>query len=57
MYDKNGKPKKEDLKFQEEEEVDTDEKEPTVCKSEILSAISDMKEGKAMGWTISQQKC
>ena len=57
MYDKDGQPKKEDLRFEEEEEVDTDEKGPTVLKSEILSAISEMKEGKAVGWTISQQKC
>ena len=55
LYDKDGKPKNEDLKF--EEEVDTDEKGPTVLKSEILSAISEMKKGKLWGWKISQQKC
>ena len=49
MYDKDGKPKKEDLKFEEEEEVDTNEKEPTILKSEILSAIPEMREGKAVG--------
>ena len=36
------------MKFEEEEEVDTDEKKPTLLKSEILSAISEMK-GKAVG--------
>ena len=49
MYDKDGKPKKEDLKFEVEDEVDMDEKGPTVLKSEIPSAISEMKEGKAVG--------
>ena len=49
LYDKDAKPKKEDLKFEEEDEVDMDEKGPTVLKSEILSAISEMKEGKAVG--------
>ena len=49
MYDKDDKLKKEDLKFEEEEKVDADEKEPTVLKSEILSAILEMKEGKAVG--------
>ena len=48
LYDKVGKPKKEDLKFEEEDEVDTEEKGPTVLESEILSAISEMQEGKAM---------
>ena len=40
LYDKDGKPKKADLKFEEEEEeeVDKDEKRPTLLKSEILSA-------------------
>ena len=49
LYDKDGKPKKEDLKFEDEKEVDTDEKGPSVLKSEILSAILEMKEGKAVG--------
>ena len=49
LYDKDGKPKKEDLKLEEEAEVETDEKGPTILGSEILSAISEMKEGKAMG--------
>ena len=46
---KKKEPKKQDVKFEEEEEVDTEEKRPTVLKSEILSAISEMKEGKAVG--------
>ena len=37
------------MKFEEEDEVDMDEKGLTVLKSEILSAISEMKEGKAVG--------
>jgi hypothetical protein len=48
LYDKDGKPEKEDLKFEEEDEVEADEKGPTVLKSEILAAISEMKEGKAV---------
>ena len=49
LYDKYGKPKGEDLHVAEEEEVKEDEKEPTVLKSEILLAISERKEGKAVG--------
>ena len=37
--------------------METDEKGPTILKSEILSAITEMKEGKGVGWTTSQQKC
>ena len=55
LYDKDGKPKKEELKFKEEDEVNMDEKGPTVLRSEILSAISEMKEGKAVGVDVSQQ--
>ena len=35
LYDKDGKPKKKDLKFEDEKEVDTDEKGPSVLRSEI----------------------
>ena len=49
MYDKDGKPNEEDLKLEGEEEVETDEKGPKILKSEILSAISEMKEGNAVG--------
>jgi hypothetical protein len=47
LYDKDIKPKKEDLKL--EEEVEKDEKGPTILKSQILSVIAEMKEGKAVG--------
>src|SRR3989442_6206274 len=49
LYDKDGKPKKEDLQIEEREEVDDDEEGPQVLKSELLLAISEMKEGKAVG--------
>src|SRR3989442_11091617 len=49
LYDKDGKPKKEDLQIEERDEVDDDEEGPEVLKSEILLAISEMKEGKAAG--------
>src|SRR3989442_7591167 len=49
FYDKDGKPKTNDLQVEEREEVDDDVAGPEVLKSEILSAISEMKEGKAAG--------
>src|SRR3989442_8953149 len=49
LYDKDGKPRIEDLQVEEREEVDDDEEGPQVLKSEILLAISEMKEGKAAG--------
>ena len=49
LYDKDGKPKKEDLQIEERDEVDDDEEGPEVLKSEMLLAISEMKEGKAAG--------
>src|SRR3954471_18301864 len=49
LYDKDGKPKTEDLQVEEREEVDDDVAGPEVWKSEILLAISEMKEGKAAG--------
>src|SRR3989442_13833762 len=49
LYDKDGKPKIEDLQVEEREEVDDDVAGPEVLKSEILLAISEMKEGKAVG--------
>jgi hypothetical protein len=48
LYDKDGKPKKEDLNLEEEGEVETDVKGSTILQSEILSAIAEMKEGKAV---------
>ena len=49
LYDKEGKPKIGELQVEEEEEVDEGEKRPEVLKREILLAISEMKEGKAVG--------
>ena len=49
LYDKDGKPKIEDLQVEDEGRVEEDEKGPSLLKSEILSAISEMKEGKAAG--------
>src|SRR5437867_4823184 len=49
LYDKDGKPKIEDLQVEERGEVDDDVAGPEVLKSEILLAISEMKEGKAAG--------
>src|SRR5206468_1067509 len=49
LYDKDGKPKIEDLQVEEREEVEDDEEGPQVLKSEILLTISEMKEGKAAG--------
>jgi len=47
LYDKEGNPKIEDLKVEDEKEVDEGEKGPEVLKSEILLTISEMNEGKA----------
>ena len=49
LYDRDGKPKIEDLQVQEGEEVDEDEKGPQVLKNEILLTVSEMKEGKTVG--------
>ena len=49
LYDKDGKPKSDDLQIEEEAEVEDDEKGPAVLKSEILAAIAEIKEGKAVG--------
>src|SRR5207245_2825214 len=49
LYDKDGKPKVEELQVEENEEVDDDEAGPEVLKSEILLAISEMKEVKVAG--------
>ena len=49
LYDKDGKPKIEDLQVVAKVEVKEDDKGPTVLKSEILGAIKEMKEGKAVG--------
>src|SRR3989441_4695386 len=69
LYDKDGKPKIEDLQVEEREEVDDDEEGPQVLKSEILLAISEMKEGnvgvdeipaemlKSLGGKATQELC
>ena len=49
LYDKDEKPKGEDLPIEEEEDVEEEEKDSTLLKSEILAAISEMKDGKAVG--------
>src|SRR6267154_812637 len=49
LYDRDGKPKIEDIQVEEREEVDEEEIGPQVLKSEILVAISEMMEGKAVG--------
>ena len=49
MYDKDGKPKTEDLQIEEEQDVEEEEKGPKLLKTEILAAISEMKDGKAVG--------
>ena len=48
LYDKEGKPEKEDLQVEAEEGVDEDERGPAVLESENLLAISQMKEGMAV---------
>ena len=49
LYDKDGKPKLEELQIEEAEEVEEDDKGPEVIKNEILAAIAEMKDGKAVG--------
>ena len=48
-YDKDGKPKIEDLQIHEREEVDEDEAGPELLKSEMLWATSEVKEAWS-GW-------
>ena len=49
LSDKDGNPKVEDLQVGQREEINEDEEGPEALKSEILSTISEMKEGKAEG--------
>ena len=49
LYDKEGKPKNEDLQVEAEEGIEEDESGSAVLKSEILLAISELKEGKTVG--------
>ena len=53
LYDKDGKPKNDDLKVAEEAEVEDDEKGPAVLKSEILAAIAEIKKEKLLELTRS----
>ena len=46
LYDKDGKPKADELQAKEEYEVEEDDKGPAVLKSEIMAEINEMKEGK-----------
>ena len=57
LYDKDGKPKIDDLQIEEREEIDNDEEGPEVLKREILMAISEMKEGKAVGLDEIPARC
>ena len=45
---KDGKLKTEVLQIEEEEEVEEDDKGPIILKSKMLSAVSEMKEGKTV---------
>ena len=49
LYDKDGKPKLEDIQAGEEEKMEEAEKGPSILRSEIVLAIKEMKEGKAVG--------
>ena len=49
LYDKDGKPREEELKIEKQEEVEEDEKGPAILKSEFQAALLEMKEEKAVG--------
>ena len=49
LYDGEGKPLKKNLKMEKESEVDEDSKGPDLLASEIMAAIKDLKNGKAVG--------
>ena len=49
LYDKNGKPLKNDFELEEENIVENDQKGPDIMSDEIYAAIRDMKKGKATG--------
>jgi len=49
LYDKEGKPKPEDMQLEGEDNVPEDFKGPEVMESEILAAIKEMKNKKAVG--------
>ena len=47
MYDSENRPK--DIAIEAEDELDEDDKGPTILKSEIVKAIKDMRRKKATG--------
>ena len=49
LYDKNGKPKPEDIDMESEDKVLPDCKGPDLLESEIMAAIREMKKNKAVG--------
>src|SRR5215469_8613615 len=49
LYDKNGKPASEDMEIEERDDVDNDEIGAELLKEEVIRAINDMRENKAVG--------
>lgn len=49
LYDKNGKPASEDMEIEERDDVDNDEIGAGLLKEEVIRAINDMRENKAVG--------
>jgi exonuclease III len=49
LYDKKGKPEKNSMEVEDEKYVCGDDKGPSVLKSEIMTAIKEMKKNKAVG--------
>jgi len=49
LYDKNAKPSSEDMEVEEIQEVDFDEIGPELLKEEVIRAVKDMKNNKAVG--------
>ena len=49
LYDKEGKPRPEDMSIESEDSVQEDCKGPNLLESEIMTAIKEMKKNKAVG--------
>jgi len=49
LYDKNGKPKSDEVELEKSDEVNDDERGPDLLKEEIENAINNMKDNKAAG--------
>ena len=49
LYDKNGKPKSDEMELEKSDEVNDDERGPDLIKEEIENAINNMKDNKAAG--------